>query len=446
VALLYLAVAPFTETGTGQLLRMVDRLTPLELDHTGGSLGGELHLGHLVLATESIQLRLEEVRAQLNTACLWRSALCFRRLSADTLSLELLPSPDPDEAEDPVDPGPKELLQIPLTVETDSLSLGSVNIGWPDGHWRQGAMQAGIRVGGESIEVLHATIQGAELYQAQSDTQNTADPVSLPGIDLPLDLSVDDLRLQSLSYQLSGAQGQLDFLPLQGHWRNSDLQLAEFGVAVKALGTLEASGAVQFEGDWPLALTARVILPDDTPGTDLSGREISAELTGDLKKLQVAASAGGTLESSLRGSLSTLSPGLPFDLSFDAHWDDGLPLAQHVQLPEVLAEIELLSPVSLRASGGLEQQNFELRGRVSGLGYDDVVIELSGLRDGPGVLVDKLVFQEAGGDNALRARGEIQLKADPSWSLAIESQGIDLPRLGEYARGRLQGGWRWRGP
>jgi len=437
--LLLLGVAPFTEIGTAQMVRLVDRFTPFDLEYGGGRLGSEFHLHYLSLTTEDIELHLENVRAHIIPACLWRSALCFAQLDVQALTLDVLPSEEDGESQSPADPEPKELLDLPVAAETDSLRVGSAIIRWPTGRWEQGSLQAAVHIGGHSIDVLHAVVQGALLGLDGDSAEERGQPLSLPSIDLPLQLSVDDLQLHSPSFEVSGTKQQFDRLQLKGRWRNRDLQLQELVIEAPEWPDLKASGGLRFEEDWPLDLAAELRFPEKVQWQNLPGHIVSTKLSGDLKQLEVIAAASGELEFSLGGTVQLLQPDLPFEITLESHWKDRLPLADLLALSGPLEELELISPATLHTRGTLLQQSFELRGGAAGLGYEELAIELTGAQ-GEGVLyVENLSLLDKEKLNTLHASGELSLAPQPHWSFTIESGGMDLPKLSDYAVGRLAG-------
>ncbi len=440
VGLLALAAAPFTDVGTRLLVQALDRYSPLAVGYGGGRLGGRLQLGYVALTTESLVLRIDAVQAELNPGCLWRSAFCFHRLEIGNLDLEILPGESADDAVAAGDAKPAAALQLPVQVEADTLVLGAATIRWPGGRWEQGVMEASVRVGGDAIEVGEASVRGARLSIAPSDTEPTGEPVILPAIDLPLRLAVDDLHLVGPAFDIAGVQRQLEYLQLRGRWRGQELELAEVAAAAPAVGALTASGHLSFSGNWPLQLTSEVTFSEPPEWAAPLGSAATVHLSGDLGGLRLEATGGGPADLALEGVLETLQPGLPFRLAVRAAWSETLTVAQLAPVSGAAGEVELLSPLALSAEGTLAQQSFTLTGSAAGLGYGAMSVALNGSQRDGRIAVSEFAVRDADAHNALRASGEVTVADGAGWSLHIASEGFDLPRITGYAVvGRLRG-------
>jgi translocation and assembly module TamB len=142
--------------------------------------------------------------------------------------------------------------------------------------------------------------------------------------------------------------------------------------------------------------------------------------------------------------LNVLDPALPFSATLTATSADTLALsaidgvADQLQ-DRQLQQVEVGFPLQLTARGTLQSQDFELRGTASGLGYQSLQISLLGQHDQDKLRITELSLQDAAGNNALRATGEIQLSQKHSWSLALDTTGLDIPPINEAVRGRLAG-------
>ncbi len=446
VLLLFVALlwAPFTEQGSRALLGMVDRFTPLEIEYGSGSLDGQLRVERLLLPTASVTLELRNLVTVLAPGCLWRSAICFHQLQVEHLDITVLPGtagePTPDStAGDTTD---RELIVFPFAVEVDDLELESTRVHWRDGEWRQGPASLQLRISGSTIEVISAVIAQAhlELREAETVKDPVSDTIVLSRIDLPLELKVGELLLQRPSWNFYGTQQQLQSLVLQGSWRNTQLQLMQLGVASTTWGQLSGRGALDFEGDWPLQVDLDVSLAHSPAlWSGLHGRQLALSAGGTLASLTLDMVSAGAPELAVEAQLNTLDRQLPFSATGRAVSPEALRLADFVEMPEVLADVLVESPLTMSAKGSLSAQQFKLMTIVSGLGYQSMEISVAGRHDQGRILLEELQLHDREGENDLRGTGEISVVDELRWAVELESGGFDLPQLSEFAFGRLQG-------
>ena len=78
---------PFTAFGSRFLLAQLGRFDWLEIDYERGALLGDLRLASVRLNLPTLVIDVAGVGAQLDGGCLWRSKVCFRRLSVERVSI-----------------------------------------------------------------------------------------------------------------------------------------------------------------------------------------------------------------------------------------------------------------------------------------------------------------------------------------------------------------------
>lgn len=143
LALAVLALAVFTEQGARTLLRAVEQLSPVEIDYAGGTLGAGLQLQSLRYAADAVRVELEDVSLDVLPGCLLRGAVCMR-----------------------------------------DLRVGSLHVRWSGGEWRQGALQADVRLQQSTVEVRSAIIVEPQLVLRETDSADAdpGEPSILPAI------------------------------------------------------------------------------------------------------------------------------------------------------------------------------------------------------------------------------------------------------------------------
>lgn len=436
-----------TEPGSRAVLDAADRWTPLEIEYGGGTIAGRLRIKRLVMPTDGLVLQLRDLVAEIAPGCLWRSAVCFTQLQASYLELGLLPGADSEPQSPAVQGRPaaeredSALIVFPVTLETDALAVEAARVHWQGGEWRQGAAQIQLRIDGSTVEIIDAVIDSAHLELHDADTPEIAlsQTISLPRINLPLELQVQQLQLHQPSWNAYGAVHQHHSIELRGYWLNTQLRLHHLGVVSQELGELVLQGELQFEGDWPLHTDIDIQLAQASLWQRMQGRQLSLAATGTLAQLALQLDSAGTPALALAGQLNALQRDIPFTVTLEATALEPLPLTDVLEVPAQLAAVELEFPLQATASGSLTEQQFELHAAASGLGYESVAGQLTGRHRQGHITLQQLHLQDAASANDLLAAGEIVLAERLQWSLELSSSGIDLPQITAAAFGRIEG-------
>ncbi|TBW59464.1 translocation/assembly module TamB [Marinobacter halodurans] len=137
------------------------------------------------------------------------------------------------------------------------------------------------------------------------------EPVTLPSINLPVGLSVGDVRLGPLSVDDSTI------------WRSFTLSvdasgaawtIQDFGLVTDAV-EVNAKGRLETRGDWPLDLDVAAELPSPEPDGDWS---LALDLTGSARDLQLKGTSHGYLPAHLSGRVRPFEPGVPATLKLNS--------------------------------------------------------------------------------------------------------------------------------
>lgn len=448
---LLVVVMLFTETGSRALISGADRLLPIEIEYRGGTAAGRLELNRLLWASDKLQVELRGLVAELTPECLWRSAICFELLQAEELAVDLLPGPADEETEaDVADSssssevaGDETPFVFPVPIEVAALTVDSLRLGWQGGGWQQGKMTGSVVLAGSRIQVGPGTIRGARLELTGSEEASTT--ASLPEIDLPLELVVDELALEQPGWELSGSRGALERLSLAGEWRNKELRLDQLQVNSVELGQWLAAGGIEFAGQWPLTLSARAQLPEVPGWPDVLQRDLVLIAGGSLAALTLDVRIDGEVVLAAQGELDALDPELPFDFMARTDWPGTLDIAALATVPEALGGIALTAPFKLAARGTLAEQLFQLEASGSGRGYEDVDLHIAGRHQAGLLFIEDMRLQDGGGDNTLWGSGALAYGAQLQWSLGLETGGFELPAGPDLPRGRFEGSLRLAG-
>lgn len=217
------------------------------------------------------------------------------------------------------------------------------------------------------IDRLH--LQQAALNLPPS-AEPSSEPLSLPSLNLPLRLQLGDIRLGEL--RLDG-QTQLSDLQLIASWNERGVELQQLALRRDDL-SLDLRGSLTPQGDWPLALSGRLQLPE----VDGKPWQVALQIGGELQRsLQLDADSSGYLDARLQGQVQALAEHLPAELrltSRDFQASSALPPTLRLQDLQVQAKGDLATGYRIEGSANLPAEQapmpLQLSGRVDAAGAD----------------------------------------------------------------------------
>jgi translocation and assembly module TamB len=223
-----------------------------------------------------------------------------------------------------------------------------------------------------------------------SSDEPSSGPISLPDLDLPLAIELDDVQVGSLSF--NGTE-QLKGLQLAAHWTAEGLQIDSVQLQRDEL-SLKLSGLLQPRGDWPLSAAGRLTLP--APGTTPWALDLKVD--GELlKTLNLTADSSGYLQGRLTGELQPLADNLPAKVRITA---DGFKAS--ADLPDTL----LLNQLELTGEGDLKN-GYQLLGKATlPAEKGPVALLLQGKVDANGAQIAGLDL-DAGNQQSLKFTGQL---------------------------------------
>lgn len=217
------------------------------------------------------------------------------------------------------------------------------------------------------VERLH--LQQAALNLPPSG-EPSSEPLSLPSLNLPVRLQLGDIQLGEL--RLDG-QTQLSDLELIASWNEQGVDLQRLTLQRDDL-SLDVSGRLTPQGDWPMALSGRLQLPE----VDGKPWQIALQIGGELQRsLELDADSSGYLDARLQGKVQALAEHLPAELrltSRDFQASSALPPTLHLQDLQLTAKGDLAAGYRIDGSANLPaeqaQMPLTLSGRVDAAGAD----------------------------------------------------------------------------
>lgn len=206
---------------------------------------------------------------------------------------------------------------------------------------------------------------------------SSSGPISLPELKLPLSIEVGVIKVGNVLF--NGIE-QLKGLQMAAQWTPKGLQIDSVQVDREDL-SVELSGLLQPNGDWPLTLQGNINLP--APGD--KPLALALKVDGNLRTtLNLTADSSGYLNAHLSGELQPLSENLPAHVRITAEQFKPSPeLPDTLQLNQLVltAEGDLKDGYELNGSASLPAEqapvNLLLKGRVDAKGAQITALDLT---------------------------------------------------------------------
>ena len=308
------------------------------------------------------------------------------------------------------------LAQVPgLQVDNFRGRLGSAWQGdallWQQGETRVELQQLDMAWSPSCLLRLTLCIDRLHLQQTALDlppsTEPSSEPLSLPSLNLPLRLQLGDIRLGEL--RLDG-EGQLSDLELIASWNEQGVELQRLALQRDGL-RLDLSGSLTPQGDWPLALSGRLQLPE----VDGQPWQVALQIGGELQRsLQLEADSRGYLEAHLQGSVQALAEHLPAEVRLTS---------REFQASSALPSTLRLQDVQLQAKGDLAA-GYRVDGTASlPAEQAPMPLQLSGRMDAAGADIELLRIQA----EAQHVQVEGKLAWSEAFSVDAKLDWLDFP-------------------
>jgi hypothetical protein len=89
-----------------------------------------------------------------------------------------------------------------------------------------------------------------------------------------LELSVDELLLLEPSWNIYGTGAEHEALSLRGLWRRTQLHIDRLETSAKDLGSLSFGGDIEFSGGWPLQVDGELVATGSIPWEGLGNEPV----------------------------------------------------------------------------------------------------------------------------------------------------------------------------
>ena len=206
---------------------------------------------------------------------------------------------------------------------------------------------------------------------------SSSGPISLPELKLPLAIEVGVIKVGNVLF--NGIE-QLKGLQMAAQWTAKGLQIDSVKVEREDL-SVNLSGLLQPNGDWPLTLNGTINLPSP----DKQPWALALNVEGHLRTtLNLTADSSGYLNAHLKGDVQPLAENLPAQLSITSEAFKASPdLPDTLQLNQLLltAKGDLKTGYALKGTASLPAENnpvsLLLEGRVDSKGAQVSALDLT---------------------------------------------------------------------
>ncbi|NLS12420.1 translocation/assembly module TamB [Vibrio sp. SM6] len=481
ITLILLAVVclTFTNLGLSALLWVGEKALPsLSVASHSGALFPRFTLSDVRYNDKDLKLDIDvgELTLANDFRCLLTPQLCVNALQLNrvTVSLPHLPASQDEPA--PNQTSTSFSLPLPIALNGVSLNQVSLNILGNQVRWAQ--FHTGVTLAGSKLTIAPTQWQSLEVKPAvasSTSSDNTAEsesaanavntertPITLPTVDLPLDIELQGFELQNAKVILatgndankapssatkttgkSNAKSsantplEIERLELKAHTEQRKVTVEQLTLAMPTLNA-SLQGDVTLEGDYPLSLS----LTADTTQAPLTQQSLTLTASQSVASLAVSSQWQGDVDAMLDATLSPLEPSLPFAFELS----DGAGQWPLTGTPEYQ-----FSQTDLKANGSLQGYQFALDAQLAGASIPSIHSVLKGEGTLTNVNLTTLMLNTLGGDISGSANADWQELAKWQASLAFRDlePGLQWPEAEGKLSGQVQtqghltdkGGW-----
>lgn len=247
-----------------------------------------------------------------------------------------------------------------------------------------------------------------------------AGPITLPGMRLPLAVTIEHAELTGLTIAQGEARTHLERVWLHAELSEDRLTLHGLQALIQPW-SLSIAGEIKLQGDYPLQLTLN--WRGQAKGLLLTGQ---GNLSGDLRRLHIDHRLTAPFQATTLGALNALDPDLPVDLH--GSWQD-------LNWPPVTADY--LSPQgSYRVLGNLHAYQLTLDAHLAGKTLPALQVHLSGHGDTESFILAPLTVHPPEGQ--LIVTGKVRWAPAFTWELALEGRDLNPQAVAPAWPGRLE--------
>ena len=282
----------------------------LSLRIADGALASGLDIEALSWQQDGVSVKAKTASFRWAPNCLWRGTVCIDSLGIDGLDVGVVSTGEGDSSG-----GKPTRLALPIAIQVADLSVSHALIRVDNQETRWTSLKTSASLAGHTVRLKGPRLRGLRVTVPESgggDGRPATDGVvELPAVLLPVDLAIDDFRLDDGALVIGGQTYPVDRLDITAALRSSRMRIQTLALNTPQ-GSLNVSGGVTLNGAYPLKAEVRVHVPNLVEGQAL---DAAASLQGSVTKLALKARLNGPMKAEATGNLQPLRPELPFELT-----------------------------------------------------------------------------------------------------------------------------------
>lgn len=404
-----------------------------------GALLTGFRLSGLSYQSPDFSLTGKTLAFELDQGCLLQFAVCVNELSVDGVDIVVAQSSSPKKA---TSSDPVSRIKSPIDIYLHHISLSDISLDVLGNKFAWRSLTSAIEFTGSQLTLKPTHWQGIDfsLASTTNPSQTAPSPAStsqagapviapatkqaltLPDINIPLDVVVEHVELNDVQLQLAEKQ-IINQLVLQASAAGNRVEFTTLSLDAPQ-ATLMAKGNISLKGKYPLTLDAN----SKIHMAPLNDHSLILTATGDLGALHLDVKLAGKLQASLAGDVNVLDRSFPFDAQFTS---------PHLQWPIDSKEQYSLSSTTLQARGNLDGYTGWLDTAVSGEAFPDIGLATPLSGDLSDFALNNFNIKTLGG--TINGSASVNWQHGVTWKTQINFDKIQPERHWPEAKGELSG-------
>ncbi len=274
----------------------------------------------------------------------------------------------------------------------------------------------------------HVSIDRLNIHSRRKSTPSGGSDktITLPDINLPLNLDLAELRIGELVVDYSDNANPVivSNLRLQAESSGNQVNIRRLSARYKNI-IASASGRITLENDYPLDLKLDWIAENLIDWRDLS---VSSDLSGSLGDLSYSAQTFGVVRSRLQGTSRLLTPKMPTSARLSWH-ETGWPIESHT--------LARLTDGYIQIDGDLDDFRAQFQSGVSGEAIPPSEASVTGLINRNRLKAEEVAVNTLGG--LIQGQAELDWSKQLAWNSSLHFADINPEQRFPQLPGNLAG-------
>ncbi|KGJ93655.1 translocation/assembly module TamB domain-containing protein [Colwellia psychrerythraea] len=463
ISLCFITVLITTPWGTNIFLTLLNNIEGVTFDYKSGSLVRDVRLNSFQLQLDNLDILVTGLSTEINFACIWNKTLCIKSAKADNFSLHYWSD---DESQAPVpneNNSTSQLFELPFSINADFVELKESLIVINETEILIEQFITKLSITNSDFHFLQPKAKQLSLLlllvEEQSTTPITKQSTStlvnkaftqLPEINLPLALSIEQLKLEQLAIDTltvntktqsttqtssidNNQESQSLWLSsnnqLSASWINTDVIISQFSTKTSAFSIKQFTAKAKLLPPYQLTTHLESQLHKLSWWPEIENSTQQLTIQGAFEDMNFDVSSQGNLALNSQGNINFIDAAMPFSVKIDA---------QKIPTPLSLSEYGEYSSLLLSLSGDITQQALELTSQITGYGYNNAKVKLKAKYQQDHATIDEFIFNDKDSASQLRLSGDLVLVPNNfSWQLSAQSSGFTLPTISIPALSKL---------